>query len=51
MNTNRSEVRFTAKRACIWNGTLHRWMTISREKAEAMIALGQAVEVKEGEWF
>jgi len=50
MNTNRvAEVRFTAKRACIWRG--QRWITISRDKATAMIALGQAVELKEGEWF
>jgi ribosomal 50S subunit-recycling heat shock protein len=50
MNSNRvHEVRFTAKRACIWKG--QRWITISRDKATAMIALGQAVELKEGEWF
>lgn len=50
MNSNRiHEVRFTAKRACIWKG--QRWITISRDTATAMIALGQAVELKEGEWF
>ena len=49
MNSNRvHEVRFTAKRACIWQN--QRWITISRDKAAAMIALGQAVELKEGEW-
>jgi hypothetical protein len=45
------EVRFTAKRACYWNGGIGRWITISRDRATALIALGQAVELKEGEWF
>jgi len=50
MNSNHiAEVRFTAKRACIWKN--QRWITISRDTATAMIALGQAVELKEGEWI
>jgi len=50
MNSNQiAEVRFTAKRACIWSG--QRWTTISRDKATEMIALGQAVELKDGEWI
>lgn len=50
MNSNQiHEVRFTAKRACIWRG--QRWITISREKATTMIALGRAVELKDGEWI
>lgn len=49
MNSNHiAEVRFTAKRACIWKN--QRWITISRDTAAAMIALGQAIELKEGEW-
>lgn len=40
------EVRFTAKRACIWDRGINRWKTISRENAHELIALGQAVEVK-----
>lgn len=45
------EVRFTAKRALYWNGGNRRWIGIGRDKARALIALGQAVELKEGEWF
>ena len=46
-----TEIRFTAKRACYWNGRVGRWITISREKAVAMIATGQAIELKKGEWI
>lgn len=50
MNSSRvEEVRFTAKRACIWRN--QRWITISRATAEAMLATGQAIELKEGEWL
>lgn len=49
--TATEEIRFTAKRALIWNGPNHRWINIGREKAAAMIASGQAVELKEGEWI
>lgn len=44
------EVRFTAKRALYWNGANRRWQGIARDKATAMIALGEAVELKAGEW-
>lgn len=43
------EVRFTAKRALYWTGI--RWNGIARDKARDLIALGQAVELKEGEWI
>lgn len=46
MNTNEViEVRFTAKRASRWCNGNHRWITIGREKAETMVALGQAVDL------
>jgi hypothetical protein len=52
MNTNQVlEVRFTAKRALYWNGANRRWQTIGRDKATALIALGQAIELKEGQWI
>lgn len=52
MNTNEiTEIRFTAKRACYWNGRCGRWITISRDKATALIATGQAVELTEGMWI
>lgn len=52
MNTNQPlEVRFTAKRALYWNGGNKRWAGIARDKAQALIALGQAVELKDGEWI
>lgn len=52
MNTAKVfEVRFTAKRALYWNGDCHRWIAIGRDKARGLIALGQAVELKDGEWF
>lgn len=51
MNTNQiTEVRFTAKRACYWNTGNRRWQAIARDTASAMIALGAAVELKDGEW-
>lgn len=49
--TQTLEVRFTAKRACRWDNASHRWITISRETAEALLATGQAVELKAGEWI
>ena len=51
IDTAPHEVRFTAKRACIWNGINRRWYTISQDKARLMIATGEAIELKEGEWF
>ena len=52
MNTNQVlEVRFTAKRALVWNNGNHRWQTIARDEALALIALGQAVELKAGQWI
>jgi hypothetical protein len=52
MNTNQvTEVRFTAKRALVWNNGNHRWQTIARDEAAAMIALGTAVELKAGQWI
>lgn len=48
MNTNTvTEVRFTAKRALYWNKGNLRWQAIGRDKAAALIARGQAVEVEE----
>jgi hypothetical protein len=49
--TQKLEVRFTAKRALYWNTGNRRWQGIGRDKATALIALGQAVELKEGEWI
>lgn len=51
MTTNTLEVRFTAKRALYWNTGNRRWQGIARDKAVAMIALGQAVELKDGQWI
>jgi hypothetical protein len=52
MNTNTvTEIRFTAKRALVWNNENHRWVGIARDKAVAMIALGEAVELKKGQWI
>lgn len=46
MNTTEvTEVRFTAKRASYWNSGNRRWQAIGRDKATAMVALGQAVDV------
>lgn len=39
------EVRFTAKRASYWNSGNRRWQAIGRDKAQALIALGQAVDI------
>lgn len=49
--TTKTEIHFTAKRALYWNAGNRRWQTIGREKAEALIATGQAVELKAGEWI
>ena len=51
MTTQTIEVRFTAKRALYWNAGNGRWQGIGRDKARDLIALGQAVELKAGEWF
>jgi hypothetical protein len=52
MNTNQIlEVRFTAKRALYWNNGNQRWVAMPRDKATALIALGQAVELKAGQWI
>jgi hypothetical protein len=52
MNTNQVlEVRFTAKRALYWNTGNRRWQGIGRDKATVLIATGQAVELKAGEWI
>jgi len=52
MNSNQKlEVRFTAKRALYWNTGNGRWVTINRDKAAAMVATGEAVELKAGEWI
>ncbi|HKY58327.1 MAG TPA: hypothetical protein VJL80_09840 [Aeromicrobium sp.] len=45
------EVRFTAKRALYWNGGNRRWQSIGRDKARALIALGQAIELTDGQWI
>lgn len=44
------EVRFTAKRAVRWCNDNQRWVAIGRDEARDLIALGQAVELKKGEW-
>lgn len=49
--TTTTEIRFTAKRALVWNNGNHRWQTIARDTAEALIASGQAVELKAGQWI
>lgn len=49
--TTKTEIRFTAKRALVWNNGNHRWQSIARDAAELMIATGQAVELKKGEWI
>jgi hypothetical protein len=49
--TTKTEIRFTAKRALYWNTGNRRWQTIARDTAEAMLASGQAVELKAGEWI
>lgn len=46
-----TEIRFTAKRAARWDNHSHRWITISQDAAREMIALGQAVELKAGQWI
>jgi hypothetical protein len=52
MNTNRVlEVRFTAKCALYWNTGNRRWQCVGRDKAQLLIATGQAVELKAGEWI
>lgn len=46
MNSNQPlEVRFTAKRASYWNTGNRRWQAIGRDKAAALVALGQAVDI------
>lgn len=46
MNTNTiTEVRFTARRASYWNTGNMRWQAIARDKAEALVALGQATDL------
>lgn len=46
MNSNQPlEVRFTAKRASYWNAGNARWQGIARDKAAALVALGQAVDI------
>ena len=51
MNTTHPlEVRFTAKRALYWNTGSNRWIGMSADKARDLIALGQAIELKAGEW-
>jgi hypothetical protein len=46
MNTNQQlEVRFTAKRASYWNTGNQRWQSMGRDKALALVALGQAVDI------
>lgn len=48
MNSNQLlEVRFTAKRASYWNNGNCRWVAIGRDKARALVALGQAVDITE----
>ncbi len=51
MTTNTIEIRFTAKRALYWNTGNRRWQGIARDEAQALIATGQAVELKYGEWI
>ena len=52
MNSNEvTEIRFTAKRALYWNAGNGRWQGMARDKAQALIALGQAVELKKGQWI
>jgi hypothetical protein len=52
MNSNEvTEVRFTAKRAMRWSNGNQRWVAINRDEARQMVALGQAVELKVGEWI
>lgn len=51
MSTQTLEVRFTAKRACYWDNASHRWITFGRDKAQELIALGQAIELKAGQWI
>lgn len=46
MNSNEiTEVRFTAKRASYWNTGNMRWQTMGRDKAQALVALGLAVDL------
>lgn len=46
MNSNQKlEVRFTAKRASYWNTGNMRWQAMGRDKAQALVALGQAVDI------
>lgn len=49
MNTTTApiEIKFTAKRACYWNNGNMRWQAIGRDKATALVALGQAVDITE----
>lgn len=52
MNNNEvTEIRFTAKRASYWNTGNMRWQAISRETAQALLATGQAIELKKGQWI
>lgn len=51
MNSNEAtEVRFTAKRAVYWNTGNQRWQAINRDKATALVALGQATDLTNAEW-
>lgn len=46
MTTNEiMEVRFTAKRASVWNNGNHRWVAIGRDKALELVVLGQAIDI------
>lgn len=42
-----TEVKFTATRAQYWNNGNHRWQNIGRDKAIALVATGQAVDLTE----
>jgi hypothetical protein len=46
-----TEIRFTAKRAARWDNHSGRWITISQDTAREMLATGQAIELKDGEWI
>lgn len=52
MNTDtRTEIRFTAKSALVWNNGNHRWTKINHDTARELISTDQAVELKAGEWI
>jgi hypothetical protein len=50
MTTTTTEIRFTAKRACRWDNVMHRWITISQETAQALIAMG-AMDLTDKRWI